>query len=328
MRFANPQAVWLFLLVAGALYVHARSGRKRSAALERFACDETRPHLVLTQGRNSFRVVLRYAALLLCVVALLRPQGEPYREVRKGEGLDILIALDTSRSMLADDVHPTRLAAAQAAIERLTTALRGDRIGLILFSGASFLACPLTTDYGAFNEVLHEVDTQAIPRGGTSLAAALEGAVRGFKGVEGKSRIVVVVSDGEEHEGDAQNALQAVRSAGITVFAAGVGSAQGALIPLKGRGQGYVKDRKGNVVKTTLDSTVLRGIAEATGGKMVTIDGTATLSLLYEERLSALTKREVRAGMRRQYREWFQIPLGMACILLLLELLMAVRKRG
>ena len=326
MRFANPQAVWLFLLVAGALYVHARSGRKRSAALERFACDETRPHLVVTQGRHSFRVVLRYAALLLCVVALLRPQGEPYREVRKGEGLDILIALDTSRSMLADDVHPTRLAAAQAAIERLTTALRGDRIGLILFSGASFLACPLTTDYGAFNEVLHEVDTQAIPRGGTSLAAALEGAVKGFKGVDGRSRILVIVSDGEEHEGEVQKALQAVRTAGIRVFAAGVGSTPGAIIP-QGRGQGYLKDRQGNVVKTSLDAAALRGIAEATGGKMVTIEGNSSMSRLYGERFSALPKREIRAGMRQQYREWFMIPLGMACILLLLELPVTVKER-
>ena len=328
MRFANLQALWLLLPVAGALFAQVRSGRKRAAALERFARDETRPHLVppRDQGRNTLRMVLRYAALLLCIVALLRPQGEPIREVQKGEGVDILIALDTSRSMLADDARPTRLAAAQAAIEQLTATLRGDRIGLLLFAGSSFLACPLTTDYGAFNEVLREVDTQAIPRGGTSLAAALEGAVKSFRGVNGTTRILVIVSDGEEHEGDSRKALQAVRTAGITVFAAGVGSTQGALIP-QGRGQGYLKDRQGNVVKTSLDAAALGGIAEATGGTMVTIEGISSLSRLYGERFSALPKREIRAGMHQQYREWFMIPLGMACILLLLELLVAVRER-
>jgi Ca-activated chloride channel family protein len=327
MRFANLHALWLLLPVAAALFLQARSVRMRAAALERFARDET---LVSPpdRDRNTFRMVLCYTALLLCIVALLRPQGEPFREMQKGEGLDILIALDTSRSMLADDARPTRLAAAKAAIEQLTTSLRGDRIGLLLFAGSSFLACPLTTDYSAFNEVLHGIDTQAIPRGGTSLAAALEGAVKGFAGVTGKSRILVIVSDGEGHEGDVQKSLLAVRTAGITVFAAGVGSAHGGLIPHEGRGQGYVKDREGNTVKTALDAATLRGIAEATGGTMVTIEGTSSLARLYGEQLSSLPKRELRTGMRRQYREWFQIPLGMACILLLLELLVAVRGRN
>ena len=330
MRFANLHALWLFLPVAGALFVQARAERRRAAALKRFARDETRPLLVAPRdnGWNTGMTVLRYTALVLCIVALLQPQGEPTREAQKGEGLDILVALDTSRSMLAEDTQPTRLAAAKAAIEQLTTSLRGDRIGLLLFAGSSFLACPLTTDYGAFTEVLREVDTQTIPRGGSSLAAALEGAVKGFKGVDGKSRILVIVSDGEEHEGDAQKSLPAVRTAGITVFAAGVGSTQGALIPLKGSGRGYVKDRQGNVVKTTLDAAALRGIAEATGGTLVSIEGTSSLSRLYGERLSVLPKRELRTGMRRQYREWFQLPLGMACILLLLELLVAVRGRN
>jgi Ca-activated chloride channel family protein len=207
----------------------------------------------------------------------------------------------------------------------LTTTLKGDRIGLILFAGSSFLACPLTTDYSAFIEVLREVDVQAIPRGGTSLSAALEGAVNGFKGVDGKSRILLIVSDGEDHEGGVQRSLPAVRTAGITIFAAALGSSQGALIPLRDRS--FVKDRQGAVVKTTPDTAALRGIAEATGGTLVMLDGVSSLARLYGERLSALQKRETPAGMRQQYREWFQIPLGMACILLLLELLAAVRER-
>jgi Ca-activated chloride channel family protein len=330
MEFANPQTLWLFLLITGALYVHLRSGGKRDAALERFARDETRPHLLppRDRGLKSARAFLLFAALVLCTVAALRPQGEPYREAQKGEGVDILVALDTSKSMLADDVRPSRLAAAKGAIEQLTTSLRGDRIGLILFAGSSFLACPLTTDYGAFIEVLREVDVQAIPRGGTSLTTALDGAVKGFRGVDGKSRILLIVSDGEEQEGDVQKSLPTVRTAGITVFAAGVGTAQGGLIPLKGRGQWYVKDRQGNVVKSSLDTAALRGIAEATGGTMVTIEESSSLARLYRERLSTMPKREVSAGMRRQYREWFQIPLGIACILLFLELLAAARSRA
>ena len=326
MRFTNLYALWLLLPVAVVFFVQIRSGRKRAKALERFVKDETL--IPPDRGRTAFRMIMCYTALLFCIVALLRPQGESFREMLRGEGLDILIALDTSRSMLADDARPTRLAAAKAAIEQLTNTLRGDRIGLLLFAGSSFLACPLTTDYSAFTEVLREVDTQTIPRGGTSLAAALEGAIKGFKGVKGKSRILVIVSDGEEHEGNTQKILQAVRTAGITVFTAGVGSAQGALIALSGSGQGYLKDREGHVIKSALYAAALRGIAEASGGTMVMIEGPPTLSRLYEEQLAALPKREHRTDMRQQYREWFQIPLGMACILLFLDLLVVVRGRN
>jgi len=325
MRFANPQAVWLLLPVAGALLLQLRAGRKRAAALARFARDETLPLLPPPRVRDFLMMSARYAALLLCVVALLRPQGEPYREARRGEGLDILIALDTSRSMLADDLRPNRLAAAKEAIERLAASLQGDRIGLILFAGSSFLACPLTTDYGAFIELLRTVDTEAIPRGGTSLAVALEEGARTFKGGDRKSRVLVVVSDGEEHEGNAPDFLQALRAAGVTLVTAGVGSEQGALIPLKG---GYLKDPRGNVVKSRRNASRLRGLAEAAGGIMAPIDTTDALSRLYQDRLSLLPKREVRTDTRRQYREWFQIPMGIACILLLLELLLAVRKRA
>ncbi len=326
MRFANLQALWLLLPVAGALLLQARAVRKRAASLKRFARDETRHSIVppVDRLRELLRTLLRYSALLLCVVALLRPQGEPYGEVRKGEGLDLLIALDTSRSMLADDLRPNRLTAAKGAIERLSAFLTGDRIGLLLFAGSSFLACPLTMDYGAFTGVLRQVDTEAVPRGGTSLAAALEGALGGFKGVGGRSRVLVVVSDGEEHEGDFRQPLQALRAAGITLVAAGVGSPQGALIPLPG---GYLKDRQGNVVRSSLHSATLRALTEAAGGIMVTIDGVDSLSRLYKEQLSLLPKREAQGGTRRQYREWFQLPLGMACFLLLLELLVALRGR-
>lgn len=321
MRCANPQALWLLLPVAVALLLQLRAERRRAAALTRFARGETLPFLVPPRDRRQelVRGGLRYAALLLAVAALLRPQGELQSTVGTSEGVDILVALDTSRSMLAADPGPSRLAVARGAVERLAASLRGDRIGLLLFSGSSFLACPLTTDYDAFREVLRETDTESIPRGGTSLAAALEGGIKGFKGVGGNSRVLIVVTDGEEHEGEMSPPLQELRAAGISLVAAGVGSPGGALIPLPG---GYLKDRQGNVVRSALDAATLRRMAEGTGGVVITIDGADALSRLYTERLSLLPKREVSTGATRRYREWFQVPLGAAGLLLFLELLL------
>ncbi len=326
MRFATPQALWLLLPVAGALLLQLRSARKSVAALERFAQDGTRPHLVPPRHRRSelLRGTLRYTALLLCVMALLRPQGDFSGEKVKQGGLDILIALDCSRSMLADDLPPNRLVAAKEAIKRLTSSLHGDRIGLLLFAGSSFLACPLTTDYDAFNEVLNQVDTDTIPRGGTSLAAPLEGALRGFKGIQGKSRILILVTDGEEHEGDVRPALQAFPTSGIKLVTVGVGSTQGGLIPQAG---GYLKDRQGNVVKSSLNSELLRTLGEEAKGITITMNGMETLSRLYEEQLSALPGREIRSDREGEFQEWYQFPLATASILLLLELLVAVRGR-
>ena len=326
MIAATPQALWLLLPVAGALLLQFRAARKRTAALERFARDGTRPHLVPTRqrGKEGLRGVLRYGALLLCVVALLRPQGGPSGETGSKEGLDILIALDCSRSMLADDLPPNRLAAAKGAIQRLTSSLRGDRIGLLLFAGSSFLSCPLTTDYAAFTEVLNQVDAKSIPRGGTSLAAPREGALGGFKGIRGNSRVLILVTDGEEHEGDPRPPLQALRAAGIRLVTVAVGSAQGGLIP---QGGGYLKDRRGNVVKSSLHAASLRALAEEAGGTMITMNGAESLPRLYEERLSTLPKRSAGSGGGGAFQEWYQLPLAAASILLLLELLVAVRGR-
>ena len=326
MRFATTQALWLLLPVAAALLLQFRSARKRTAALERFARDGTRAYLVPPrhQGGEGLRGALRYGALLFCIVALLRPQDNFSGEAGKREGLDILIALDCSRSMLADDLPPNRLAAAKGAIQRLSSSLHGDRIGLLLFAGSSFLACPLTTDYPAFVEVLNQTDTNTIPRGGTSLAAPLEGALGGFKGIQGNSRILILVTDGEEHEGNVRPPLQALRSAGIKLVTAGVGSNRGGLIP---QGDGYLKDRQGNVVKSSLNSASLQALAEGAGGIMVTLNGVETLSRLYEDRLSTLPKREMRSGGVKEFQEWYQLPLAVATILLLLELLVTVRGR-
>ena len=249
----------------------------------------------------------------------------------KRKGLDILIALDTSKSMLAQDLKPSRIERSKLAIRDFVKYLKGDRIGLIAFSGSAFLQCPLTVDYGGFLLSLEDIDTEIIPKGGTNLSSAITEAVRSYSGAQKKYKVLVIITDGEDHKGNALSAAEEAKKEGIAVFCVGIGSREGELIPLKAEdGQArFLKDRQGNVVKSRLDESILQKIALATGGSYVRSTGAEFgLELLYRERLSKLEKRELEGKLAKHYEERFQIPLALAFLLLLVELLISERKKG
>jgi Ca-activated chloride channel family protein len=222
------------------------------------------------------------------------------------------------------------------AVKDLVKKLNGDRIGLIAFAGTSFLQCPLTIDYNGFMLSLDDLSTFTIPRGGTSISSAIREAMQAFSqnkadaAKEKKYRVLVIITDGEDFEGDALAAAKEAAEAGIKIFCVGVGTAEGELIPISEdyAGKGYLLDKSGETVKTRLNENILKEIAISTGGSYVrATQGDFGLVLIYEKSISRLEKRDIDAKMKKNYQERFQYFLGIAVILLLAEMILSEKKR-
>ncbi|MBA2242431.1 MAG: VWA domain-containing protein, partial [Chthoniobacterales bacterium] len=267
----------------------------------------------------------------LALVSLARPRwGHTYEDIKR-KGLDLIVAVDTSRSMLANDVPPNRLQRVKLAAQDLINELRGDRIGLIAFAGRAFLQAPLTIDYDAAVEALNDLDTNTIPEGGTNISEAINLAVQTFGKSAVGNRALIIFTDGEELAGDSAKIAQTAADAGVRIFSVGVGTPEGSLIPLPARGGGtaFVKDSSGQVVKSKLDEKRLRDIAESTGGTFLPLgNGPATMKRLYSEGLSQMQAGDIDARTSRHPIERYQWPLGAAIISLGASLLISARKRA
>ena len=332
MIFASPHiAVWLWMVPVAALFF-VLSAKARARAMRNFARETVLPEIAgsFDEKKVRFRNFLMVLALLFMVLGLMRPQwGYQWQEIKR-QGIDIMIALDTSNSMLAEDVKPNRLKRSKLAIKDLVKKLKGDRIGLIAFSGTAFLQCPLTLDYDGFLMSLDDVDVSTIPIGGTSLAKAIYKAIDSFEDRKDDQKILIIITDGEDLEGGLEKAIQQAKAKGVRIFCAGIGSAEGELIPYpdeRGK-QGFLKDENGNVVRTRLTESSLQQMAVGTGGMYVRATGAELgLDLMYQEELSKLQKQEFKSKMEKRYYERFQIPLAVAVFLLFLEPLIGDRKR-
>ncbi|MDP8299912.1 MAG: VWA domain-containing protein [Candidatus Tantalella remota] len=333
MRFeASHMAVFLWLLPILVVFFIV-TAKSREKALRSFAEKDLLPEITgsMDRGKRKVKDLLLLTAFLFLILVLMRPQwGFQWQEVKR-KGLDIVIALDTSNSMLAEDVLPNRLKRAKLAIKDLVRKLNGDRVGLVVFSGTSFLQCPLTLDYNGFLLSLDDVSVNTIPVGGTSISSAIYTAIKSFEGGAQDDKVLVVITDGEDLEGGIERAIEKARSDNVKIFCVGIGSAEGELVPIissKGK-RAFLKDDEGNVVRTRLEEGVLQKIALETGGMYVRATGAEFgLSLIYDERLSKMEKQEFKSRMEKKYHERFQIPLGIAVLLLFLELLLRDRKRG
>jgi Ca-activated chloride channel family protein len=306
--------------------------RRREKLMERFADKEMLSGITPTASiaRKVLKMALTGSALLLCLYSLARPQwGFEWQEIKRN-GLDMLIALDVSKSMLARDVKPNRLERSKLAVKDLVKKLNGDRTGLIAFAGTAFLQCPLTIDYNGFLLTLDDINTDTIPRPGTSISGAIREAVNTLKGPDKKFKILILITDGEELEGNAMNAASEAAQAGVRIYCVGVGTADGDLIPaVDERGErAYLADRAGQAVKTRLNEELLKRIAVATGGSYVhATQGDFGLTLLYDKVISRLERQEIETRMKKNYQERYQIFLGLAVALLIIESLFSERKR-
>ena len=330
MRFGAPESFW-FLLVLPVLFVlYVWSFRKRRQALQRFGAGPLMEKLTQATSwtRQTVKAALLLAAFLFLILALVQPRFGMRLEMVTRRGVDVVVVLDTSLSMMAEDMPPSRLLRARLEIESLIDRLEGDRIGLVAFSGQSFVLCPLTLDYGAAKLFLDSIHTGLIPTQGTAIAQAVRTATDAFGSDEQKYKALVLITDGEDHAGESVEAARAAADAGVRIFAVGIGTQEGELIPISKDGRTeFLKDRDGNIVKTRLDEATLVEMARLTGGGYVRSQrGHVGLDEVYQQ-ISRMEERELGSHKLSQYKHRYQWPLGVAVLLIILESLMSDRRR-
>ena len=324
MKFAAPEFFkWLLLalpLIVLLIVLH----RQRSQRLASIISSNVWKTVIPGYNRklSARRTVLRVLALLCIGLALTRPQwGFKMEEVNQ-RGLDIIVVLDTSKSMLTEDIRPNRLQQTKWAVRDFIRQLKGDRIGLIAFAGSSFLQCPVTVDYAAFTMMLDDLYAGIIPRGGTAISQALETAADSFEKGSDADKVIILITDGEDHEGDAMKTVDRLNKENILLYTIGVGTTKGQLIPAPGGG--YVKDSSGNVVKSSMNEGLLKDMATATGGFYVrSAPGDFGLDAIYKSGISHLQRDEQDTRLAKIYTERFGWFAAAALLFLLLESLIA-----
>jgi Ca-activated chloride channel family protein len=285
----------------------------------------------LNLRRRRMKAASILVAVLLIICALAQPKwGYHWQRVTR-EGIDIVIALDTSKSMLATDVKPNRLERAKMEIADLLDHLQGDRVALVVFAGGSYILCPLTLDYAAVELFLRAARVGVVPLGGTDIAGAIEKTIKVFEGSERKYKALLLLSDGEDHSQRAQQAAEKAKELGVKIFSVGIGSKAGELIPVEGEGgqRSFLKDREGKVVQTQLNENTLQQVALLTGGAYVyPAGGRMGLAELYRDTIAQMEKKELGERQRKVFENRFQWPLAGALLLICIEALMNERKRG
>ena len=332
MTFGAPEWLWGLLLIPLLIALFVRSEHRGLKRLQQFVSARLLPQLAGTVNRR--RRIIRFGLLLLglalAIVSLAQPRwGYTFEDVKR-KGLDLLVAVDTSRSMLSNDVQPNRLERVKLAIQDLIDELQGDRVGLIAFAGRAFLQAPLTIDYDAVTEAVSDLDTKTIPEGGTNISSAITLATQSFGKSAMGNRALIIFTDGEELSGDAVKTAKAAADAGVRIFTVGVGTPQGSLIPVSGdNGEtSFVKDSAGQVVKSKLDDKRLREVAEATGGFYLHLEnGPRTMQQVQSEGLAKMQAAEMDVRLSRRPIERYEWPLGAALIALALSVLIPERKR-
>src|SRR6266545_8265810 len=333
MTFGAPQWLWGLLLVPLLIALFIRAEQRGLKRLQEFVSARLLPHLAGTvnRPRRILRFGLQLLGLALAIASLAQPQwGYTFEDVKR-KGLDLLIAVDTSRSMLSNDVQPNRLDRVKLAIQDLISQLQGDRVGLIAFAGRAFLQAPLTIDYDAVVEAVNDLDTNTIPEGGTNISSAITLATQSFGKSAMGNRALIIFTDGEELSGDALKTAKEAADAGVRIFTVGVGTPQGSLIPVTGDdGQtSFVKDSSGQVVKSKLDDKRLREIAQATGGFYLHLEnGPRSMQQIQNEGLAKMQAAEMDVRLSRRPIERYEWPLGAALIALALSILIPERKRA
>ncbi len=332
MSFGAQQWLWGFLALPALVALFFRAERKGARRLRDFVSLRLLPQLAgnVNRFRRVFRFGLQLLALFLALISLAQPRWGYTFEDAKRKGIDLFFAVDTSRSMLSNDVAPNRLERVKLATQDLINQLQGDRVGLIAFAGRAFVQAPLTIDYDAVVEAINDLDTKTIPEGGTNISEAITLADRTYGKSATGNRALIIFTDGEELSGDAVKTAKAAADAGVRIFTVGVGTPEGSLIPITGEegGTSFVKDARGQVVKSKLDEKRLREVAEATGGFYLHLtNGPRTMQQLFTEGLAKIQAAEIDVRLSRRPIERYEWPLGAAMIALAASLLMGERKR-
>jgi len=323
MRFQSPEYFYLLLLFIPLIFFLIWSKKKKKQLLDFFLSESLVYRLLdpLTLKRVKIDTILTAFAVFFLILALTQPRWSYYWKDLTQEGVDIIIALDVSNSMLAQDIKPNRLERAKHKIIDLLNMLEGDRVGLVAFAGTSYLQCPLTLDYSAARIFLNAIDTNLIPVQGTAIGHAIRTSVEAFNEEDTQSRVIILITDGEDHTGDALPSAKWAKEHETKIFAIGIGQKIGAPIPNNdAENPGFKKDAYGEVILSKLDEPTLQAMALHTKGSYVrSVSGDMDLQKIYLENIKhSVKKKKTKTERRRVWKERFQwmIFVSLLCLLL------------
>lgn len=325
-KFANPNALFLYLLLLLVVGVYLYAGYRRKSALRSYGDPELLSALMpeASNHRPQIKFWLTFTALCFMVLLIARPQYGSKVETVKRQGIETVIALDISNSMLAEDVVPNRLEKSKNIISRLVDSFEDDKVGLIVFAGDAFIQLPITSDFISAKMFLESINPGLITRQGTNVKAAIDMATRSFTPNEGVGKAIIIITDGENHEGGAVEAAKAAVEKGMSVYVMGVGSLEGSPIPT-GRND-FRRDKEGNVIVTKLNEKMCQEIAAAGNGVYIRIDNTNNAQKILQKEIDKLAKADIETAVYSEYDEQFQAVAWIAFIILLLEMLLMVKK--
>lgn len=326
-KFANPNALFLYipLLIVVAVFLYAGYYRKKT--LRKYGDPELLAAMMpeVSRQRPQIKFWLTFAAMCFMVLLIARPQFGSKVETVKRQGIETVIALDISNSMLAEDVAPNRLEKSKNIISRLVDGFEDDKVGLIVFAGDAFIQLPITSDFISAKMFLESINPELINRQGTDIKAAIDMATRSFTPREGVGKAIIIITDGENHEGGAVEAAKAAAEKGMSVYVMGVGSPEGSPIPA-GRSGDFRRDMQGNVIVTKLNEQMCQEIAAAGNGVYIRIDNTSNAQKLLQKEIDKLAKADIETSVYSEYNEQFQVMAWIAFVFLLLEMLLMVKK--
>ena len=326
-RFEEPTYLYLLLMLPFLAAFYLYSNYRRRKAIRKFGDPVLMAQLMpdVSKYRPDVKFWLVFAAIGLFAVLLARPQFGSKLETVKRQGVEVMIALDISNSMLAQDVQPSRLEKAKRLVAQLVDKMENDKVGMIVFAGDAFTQLPITSDYISAKMFLESINPSLISKQGTAIGAAINLATRSFTPQEGVGRAVIVITDGENHEGGAVEAAKAAAEKGIQVSVLGVGMPDGAPIPVEGTND-FRRDRDGNVVVTRLNEQMCQEIAQAGDGIYVRVDNSNAAQKVIAQEINKMAKADVETQVYTEFNEQFQAVAWIILLLLLAEMLILERK--
>ena len=325
-RFENPAFLYLLIIIPVIIVIRLLEMRKRKLKLKKFGDLSLLKQLMpdVSSSRKSLKFWLMVAALALLIVMLARPQMGTKISQEKRKGIEAIISLDISNSMRAEDVVPSRLDKSKMLVENMVDNFTNDKVGLVVFAGDAFIQLPITSDYVSAKMFLQNTDPSLIATQGTDLAGAIELSSKSFTQQDKVGRAILIITDGEDHEGGAIEAAEKARKNGIRVFVLGVGSTKGSPVP-DGNG-GYMKDNSGQEVISALNEEMCKQVAQAGGGAYIHVDNTSLAQRQLNDELTKLQKGDISSVVYSEYDEQFQAVGILVLILLIIEMLILERK--
>ena len=327
LRFANIEMLWLLSTIPVFIVAYIFYTRRKRRQLEEFGDRELVEYLMpnASRVRPAVKFSIVMVALALLITAAARPQFGQTEHSEKRQGIEAIVALDISNSMLAEDVAPNRLDRAKQMLSKLMDNMVDDKVGLVVFAGDAFVQLPITCDYVSAKMFLNSISPNLIKTQGTAIGQALSTSIRCFGEQSDASRAIILITDGENHEDDAVAVAQRAKEAGIKVLVVGIGKPEGTPIPIPGTND-YIKDRQGNVVVSKLNEEMCREIAQAGGGIYVRCDNTNTATKAIQKELDTLATQEIETQVFTDYNEQYQSFALIALLLLIIDFFIFNRK--